>query len=186
MDLLSEIKKSNKGAFNELASRHHHILYKTARIFLKDDKDINSVIKETLAISYQDIFNVKEENDFLPWLLQNLIPRAQKKAEENRKNIDKKIANSEISFNIGDKITYTSTATDTMDYEAYRRASIVEEYISSIEENLRLIAILYYYANLPSSTIAKILRVPEFTINTKIDKIRIKLYEIIKNKEVDL
>lgn len=186
MELLNEIKKSNKKAFNSLVSNHHHILYKTARVFLKNDKEVNWAIQKSLEKSYQDIVNVKTEEDFLPWLLSNLIEISKNLSENNKKNISKKIEKSEIFYSIGDKISFSSSETGTLEYQEYRKSSIVEQYITSIDESLRLIAVLYYYANLSIETISKILKVPEFTIKYKIDKIRIQLYEIIKNKEVDL
>ena len=75
---------------------------------------------------------------------------------------------------------------DNAEYQAYRRASVVEEYITSIEEGFRPIAFLYYYADLTPEEISKVLKISEFAVNSKLKPIRIKIYEMIKNKEVDL
>lgn len=190
MDLLKEAKHSNKMAFNKLVENYHHILYKTARVYLKREDDINKIIKETLAKAYSDIVNVKCEEDFLPWVLQILIPKAKKLSEEYKedflKDFEKEFSKFDVSFDINDKISLSSTNRTLLEYKKYRDSSIVEEYITSIDENFRLIAILYYYADLPITTIAKILKVPEFTIHSKLEKIRVQLYEMIKTKEADL
>ena len=64
--------------------------------------------------------------------------------------------------------------------------SIVEEYLTSIKEELRLPALLYYYANLKEHEIVKVTGLSAQTVENYINEARIKLFEIIENKEVDL
>lgn len=186
MDLLQEAKKSNKQAFNELVEKYNHIFYKTARVFFTSDDDIYPIIQDSLSQSFREIVNVKTEHEFLCWSLKILINDCEKLKAKYDKDPNRKLLNKEISVNITDKVSISETTIGNMEYQAYRRNSVVEEYITSIEPSHRIPALLYYYADLSVQDISKILRASEFSISSIIDKNRIKIYEMIKNKEVDL
>jgi RNA polymerase sigma factor (sigma-70 family) len=186
MDLLQEAKKSNKNAFNELVEIYNHIFYKTARIYFNNDKDIYKVIKSALSITFSDIVNAKDERDFLCLAIQILLEECEKFKKKFSKDFKRKIDSQILTVNIGDNITSAETNLDNVEYQAYRKASVVEEYITSINEEFRVIAILYYYADLTPKEISKILKVSQSEVIQKIDDMRIKIYEIIKNKEVDI
>lgn len=91
-----------------------------------------------------------------------------------------------LSVSITDKVAISEAAVDNAEYQAYRKMSAVEEFITSIEAEFRIPALLYFYANLSIQEISKILKASEYEITQIIDKSRIKIYEMIKNKEVDL
>lgn len=187
MDLLHEAKKSNKDAFNELVEKYNHIFYKTARVYFNNDKDIYNVFEVSLAQAFKEIVNVKDEQEFLCWTLRILISNCSDYKKKFEKDLTRKLdAAKDLSVNIADKITSSETNLNNDEYQNYRKISIVEEYVTSIEERFRTIAVLYYYANLTTEEISKILKESESSIIKKIDAMRIKIYEMIKNKEVDL
>lgn len=186
MDLLQEAQKSNKAAFNELVDQYKHIFYKAARIYFINDKDVYTVLEQALSKSFREIINVKNEREFLCWSLRLIFQTAEELKTKYEKDVDRKINSKNLSVSINDKITSSETSLDSDEYQAYRRASVVEEYITSIEESSRPIALLYYYADLTPQEIGKVLKISEFTVNDKLKSIRIKIYEMIKNKEVDL
>lgn len=186
MDLLQEAKKSNKQAFNELVQKYNHIFYKAARIYFISDKDIYPVIESSLSEAFREIVNAKDERDFLCFSLKFLLSNCDALKKKFAKDINKKINSKQLAVNIGDKIAISETNLENDEYQAYRKTSVVEEYITSIEEQYRVIALLYYYANLTPAEISNITKEPESTIKEKLGPIRIKIYEMIKNKEVDL
>lgn len=186
MDLLQEAKKSNKKAFNELIEQYNHIFYKTARIFFISDDEIYKVIESSLAQAFRELINVDTEEEFLCWTLKILISKCEKLKDKNSKDINKQINSKQTSINITDKVAISQTTVGDFEYQAYRKSSVVEEYITSIEPEHRVPALLYFYANLSIQDISKILKTSEFHIQKIIDKSRTKIYEMIKNKEVDL
>lgn len=186
MDLLQEAKKSNKQAFNKLVEKYNHIFYKTARIYFISDKDITIILESSLSEAFREIVNAKDEKEFLCLSLKTLLTNCKELKRKFSKDIDRKINSKELAVNIGDKIAISETSLENDEYQIYRKASIVEEYITSIEEGYRVIALLYYYANLSPLEISTIIKESEHSIIKKLDSIRIKIYEMIKNKEVDL
>ena len=128
----------------------------------------------------------KNEQEFLCWTLKIILQDCSKLKEKYAKDINRKIGGRETAISITDKVAISESTIGNLEYQAYRRNSIVEEYITSIEPAYRIPAFLYYYANLSTQEISKILKESEFSISKIIEKCRIKIYEMIKNKEVDL
>ena len=186
MDLLQEAKQSNKQAFNELVSKYNHIFYKTSRIYFFTDDEVYKVLESSLSQAFKKLAEANSERDFLCLTLKILIQNCESLKRKFERNINKKINSKLLTVSINDTISSTETVVGSEEYQAYRRSSVVEEYITSIEEEYRIVALLYYYANLSTSEISKIVKLSENDIVKQIDTVRIKIYEIIKNKEVDL
>lgn len=187
MDILSEAKKNNKIAFNNLVNNYRHIFYKTARVFFMNETDINLVIKQTLSFIYKNLVEVKNEQEFLIWSLKKLIEFSNIQLEKNKNDINKKLEEENLTTLVSPSSISSSFSAGYMEeYKLYRSNSIVEEYLTSIPKDLRLPSILYFYANLSIKDISKILELSEENLTILIDKARVKIYEIIMNKEVDL
>ncbi len=186
MDLILEAKKSNKKAFYELVDKYNHIFYKTARIFFTDDDDIYPILEKSLTQAFRDLVNVKTEQEFLCLTLKILIFKCSQLKDKYSKDYNKRLGSREIAISITDKVSITEASIGNPEYQEYRRTSVVEEYITSIEPEFRVPSLLYFYADLSIPEIAKILKDSESQITRIIDKSRIKIYEMIKNKEVDL
>ena len=186
MNLLEKAKKSNKEAFYELVDQYNHIFYKTARVFFTDDNDIYPVIEKSLLQSFKDLVNVKSEKEFLCWTLRILIFNCASQKEKFSKDYRKKLGNREVTICITDKIAISESTVGNLEYQEYRNSSVVEEYITSIEPSARIPSLLYFYANLSIEEISQILKDSKNEIEEIINKSRIKIYEMIKNKEVDL
>ena len=52
--------------------------------------------------------------------------------------------------------------------------------MNNIDENLRLITVLYYYDDLSVSKISDTLNIPEGTVKSRLSRARNKIYELIK------
>ena len=145
MDLLEEAKSSNKQAFNELVSKYNHIFYKTARIYFILDEDVYNVLEASLSETFRELINVKTEKDFLFLAEKILIRNCENLKRAYSKDIDRKINSKQLSLNIGDKITSTETLKGSEEYKAYRKSSIVEEYITSIDRELDKSEFMFEY-----------------------------------------
>ena len=188
MDLLAEAKKGNKESFNKLVESYRHIYYKLARLYFRDEYDVKAVVERTLHYIYKNLVEAKDENMFLTWSISYLLDQAEIQQQKYEATKFERYKTKQLSAGVNSDSKLVSHMNDDEkdEYELYRSKSIVEEYITSINEELRLPALLYYYADLDVSDIAKILKAPKAKIISLIDEARTKLYEIILNKEVDL
>ena len=154
-------------------------------MFFHDEYNVKLVIEKTLHFLYKNLVEVKNSDNFLVWSIENLISTArteQKKLKDSKYNID---GLKSLSSGIAIEQRVVSSIS-SQEHEEYRSQSIVEEYLTSIKEELRLPALLYYYANLKEHEIVKVTGLSAQTVENYINEARIKLFEIIENKEVDL
>ena len=188
MDLLTEAKKGNKESFNKLVESYRHIYYKLARLYFRNEYDVKIVVEKTLHYVYKNLVEAKTEYMFLTWSISVLLDQAelQQQKYEAAKYERYKTKQLAAGVNSDSKLVSHISDDEKDEYELYRSKSIVEEYITSINEDLRLPALLYYYADLEIPDISKILKVPQAKVISLIDEARTKLYEIILNKEVDI
>ena len=72
---------------------------------------------------------------------------------------------------------------DTINYyEIYEKESTLEQVLNKIDENLRLITVLYYYNDLSVSKISETLNIPEGTVKSRLARARTKIYELLKDE----
>lgn len=168
MELLLEAKKGNKEAFKELIYGLEIKLYKTARYYFISEEDVLYVVKISLKKLFQEIINVKKEEQLLPFAIKILIKYCEETHLKKSKN--KKWRK------------YVSSKKCKEEYEEYRKNSYLEQCITSLNKELRLISILYFYDGLNSHDIANILKMSSKDVDSIIDKARIRLGEIISNE----
>jgi RNA polymerase sigma-70 factor (ECF subfamily) len=168
MNLLEEAKAGNKEAFEQLILDNQYAIYKTARVFFQEESEINLSLERTLYVSFREIRSCKSEDNFLVWILNQLILTCSS-LEESKAKYPRALP----------------PANPFTSYEEYKENSIVEQCISKLEVELRLPALLYFYIHLSIKDIAKLVRISENETNKRIEKARESLYEIIEKYNND-
>lgn len=65
-------------------------------------------------------------------------------------------------------------------YEDSYCSSDIREAVDLLDEDLRIVILLFYYEDIPQKEIAKILNLKHGTVRSRISRAKEKLYEIIK------
>ena len=170
MDLLEEAKKGNKNAYKELIAPIRIKLYKTARLYFKQEPEVLNAVNYTIKNLYKEIRNVQNGENLMFWAVAILIKYC------NQKNI-------EYSKSEKWKKKY-DTEEYELDYQLYRRESLVEQLITSINPDRRLFSILYYYDGLSISSISKLMKKPVNYLNNLLGLTRNDFIELIINEGV--
>jgi RNA polymerase sigma-70 factor (ECF subfamily) len=168
MELLLEARKGNKEAFKELTEDLEIKLYKTARYYFSNEEDIIYVMQKTLKELFKEIVNVKTEEHLMPLAIKFLIKYCEETHLKRSKN------KSWLQYISSDRMKEL--------YEQYRESSIEEQYITSLNKDLRLIAILYFYDGLGSHQIAYILKMSSKNVDKIVSIARDRLYEMISDE----
>ena len=165
MDLIQESKRANKAAYQQLIEKYYTCFYKAARIYLRSESELHKILSSTLEKTYSEIVNCKSEKDFVLWELKLLFPKAQELRNANlrkKKSIDDEKA--QLNY---DPLT-------------------INDLLKSMPDEYKEIAFLYYYVNLYTNEIARLLHVPEPTVVNILGKYRIEFYELVKHKEAEI
>lgn len=105
---------------------------------------------------------------FTTWIIRILINKCYDIINSNNKimNLNETIKKDEDSY-----------------YQTYKEESSLEWVLNNLEEDLRIVTVLYYYDNIQVSEISKILEIPEGTVKSRLARARNKIYQILKSEE---
>ena len=171
MSIINEAKKGNSEAFVTLIEQYKTQMYKTAKAILKNEEDVCDAIQEALVSAYKNIQTLKQEKYFKTWLIRITINKCYDIIEKNN-SINSKIEKT-ICFEEEEK---TSSIENKIDVNMALRA---------IDNDLRIVTILYYYDDISVKDISDILGIPAGTVKSKLSRAREKLYELLKQEEVN-
>lgn len=171
MSIINEAKKGNSEAFAALIEQYKIQMYKTAKAILKNEDDVCDAIQEALISSYKNIQNLKQEKYFKTWLIRITINKCYDIIEKNSSN-----SNKVEKVIIYEEATTNSNIVDKMD---------LERALNSIDNDLRTVTVLYYYDDISVKDISDILGIPAGTVKSKLSRAREKLYDILKQEEVN-
>jgi len=172
MNLVEEAKLGNKEAFQELIEENKLKMYKVAKSILKNEDDVCDAIQNALMSAYTNLSKLKNNQYFSTWIVRILINKCYDIAKDNQKRYSNVIDITEYNTDEGIKT-----------YDKYDSDSIVENVLNKIDEDLKVITVLYYYNDYSVSEISNILEIPEGTVKSRLSRARSKIYEIVKGEE---
>ena len=157
MDNITLARKGDKEAFSKLIQEIKIKLYKTGMAILKNDDDVCDALQETLINAYTKITTLKNPEYFNTWIIRIMINNCYEIIRKNRRvsKITEKIEQSIDNY-----------------YEIYCEQSNLENILKQLDEDLRLVTVLYYYDDLKVKEISKILNIPEGTVKSRLSRAR--------------
>lgn len=161
-------KRNKEQNFTKLIEENKLRFYKTAKIILKNDDDIYDALQEALISIYQNYDQLKNIEYFSTWATRIVINKCYDLLRKNKNNIIP------IDENIANDIKVAQYDEYEIDKYGIKKAM---EYLN---EDLKLITILYYYDNYSIKEISQIIDIPEGTVKSRLSKAR----EILKQKLV--
>lgn len=165
---ITQIKsKNNKEQdFTKLIEENKLRFYKTAKIILKNDDDIYDALQEALISIYQNYDKLKNKEYFSTWSTRIVINKCYDLLRKNKNNI----------ISIDEAIENNIQVAQYDEYEIDKYG--IQKAMESLNEDLKLITILYYYDNYSVKEISQIVNISEGTVKSRLSKAR----EILKQK----
>ena len=136
--------------------------YKTAKALLKNEDDVEDALQDALETAYKNIETLKEEKYFKTWMTRILI----NKCYDIRKKNQNLICLDEYE---------EPAACDEYNLE-------LKEALAALDEKYRIIMILFYSEGYRIREIPDILKIPESTVKTRLQRGREKLEVYYKEK----
>ena len=150
MSIITQIKNGDEQAFAELIEQYKLPIYKTAKSILKDEDDVCDAIQDTALSIYKNIQNLKNEEYFKTWVIRITINKCYDILKKHKLNDEKMLKAqedvSELHTNFDNNVILQTDLQRTLEL---------------LEEDLRIVTVLYYYNDLSISEIADILNIPK-------------------------
>lgn len=169
MSIISKAKNGDKEAFTMLIEEHKVSIYKTALAIMKNEDDACDAMQEALLSIYENLQSLKNNNYFKTWAIRIVINKCYHIINKNKLNSEKiEKVKSEYSVN---EI-----------YEDNTDKTEMEIALSKLDDDIRLVIVMYYYDELGTKDIANILNIPKGTVQSRLQRGREKLYHILETK----
>ncbi len=172
MSTLSRAKNGDEEAFTMLIEEFKPPMYKTAKAILKDEDDVCDAIQDALISIYRNLGTLKNDSYLKTWIIRITINKCYDLITKRNSN-NKKIVEIQTNYN---EVTYST--------ENQELKTDLEKALSLLDNDLRIVTVLYYYDDIAVKDIANILGLPHGTVKSKLSRAREKLYEILKQEEV--
>lgn len=168
---LEKVKKAKEGdveAVGEILLENMQSMYRVALSILRTEEEIYDAIANTTVRVFEKINTLKKEEFFKTWLTRILINECYKIYNQNKKIIYLENCNQET-------LTYNDTY---VDFE-------MRNLVKNLGEDLKEIVILYYFEDFSVKEIAKMLKIPEGTVKSRLSRARKELEKVIINNNME-
>jgi RNA polymerase sigma-70 factor, ECF subfamily len=155
-------KKGDKDAFKRLIDKYELSLYIVARGFLKQKVDIEDALQETIIKSYKGIVNLRKNEFFKTWIIRIMINECTKILQKKK------------------SLIYLEDAAITEDEDRNEVSQMeIMDVINSLDEDLRIVTLLFYYEDLPQKEIAQVLNIPSGTVRSRLFRAKERLRALL-------
>lgn len=165
-------KKNEEQKFTELIEENKIRFYKTAKIILKNDDDVYDAIQEALISIYKNYEKLENEKFFSTWATRIIINKCYdllRKRKNNIVPIDEFIENNP-SMGQNDKYEIDESG--------------IKQAMNFLNDDIKLIVVLYYYDNYSVKEISEIVNIPEGTVKSRLSTARKILKQKLGKEEI--
>ncbi len=155
-NLIKRAKNKDPDAFTQLMQSQMQNMYRTARAILLNDEDAADAIQETILVCWEKLKDLKEDKYFRPWMTRILINKCYEMIRENT------------------RITYMDELPETAVEEEVSNLEW-KEALAALDEKYRLVLVLFYAEGFHTKEIAKMLKIPNSTVRTRLSRGREQL-----------
>ena len=173
MSIIAQIKKGDQEAFEMLIDNYKLLIYKTAKAILKDEDDVCDAIQDTCLSIYKNVGNLKNEKYFKTWVTRITINKCYDIVAKQKLNSKKE-----------EKVQLNETRYENNFANNIIVKTDLENAINLLEEDLKLVTVLYYYNDMSIGEISSMLDIPKGTVKSRVHRAREKLYHILNKEEV--
>ncbi len=168
MDLSKLTKNEKEALFNDLVIPLKNKLYKTGMAILKNDDDVCDAVQNALFSAYRNLDKLENKEYFATWMTRIVINECYDLIRKNKK----------VTY-LNDKLEVNES---DFYYDTYKAESQVEKVLDSIDQESKMIVVLFYYDGFSIKEISQMYNLPEGTIKSRLARSRDKLYVLLKEE----
>lgn len=186
---VSRMLAGDERAFDEIYHSYSKKLYRMAYFITGNHSDSEDILQETFVKCYLHRKELKNSDRFEPWIYQILVRTAWKLEKKKRRA-------GEISYEgileqeedsgsrISRQIREDSSALNPLDAFLQKETfSELGEMVKQLDIKYRTVVLLYYYNDLGTKEIARVMGIFEGTVKSRLSKARSLLHQQLEKRE---
>ncbi|UKS66136.1 sigma-70 family RNA polymerase sigma factor [Rossellomorea marisflavi] len=171
MDIASLVKKAKKGdeeSFELLIGSVREKLYRTAYVYVRNEQDALDIYQETIYTAFTSIHTLKKPERFSSWITKILVFKA----------IDF-IRKESRHFTTDDENVFAGLLSSE-NADSNLHSMDLTEAFTSLNPTAKTIVLLRYYHDLTTKEIAVLMKSPEGTVKSHLNRAKKQLRPILK------
>ncbi|AKA69773.1 RNA polymerase sigma factor [Clostridium scatologenes] len=161
--LIRKAKKGDGNAFSKLIKAYEKDLYRVSKAMVKNDDDALDCIQDTILKAYENIKKLEKEQYFKTWFIKILINRCNSLIAKRKKIVSySEVFTEDEEDNITEKIEVKSA-------------------VEKLEDELKILVMLYYFEDMSIKDIGESLKIPEGTVKSRLSRARSYLKELLED-----
>lgn len=167
-EVILEVKKAklgDKSAFCNLIRLNKVAIYRISKSILSSEEDVEDAVSEAVLKAYKNIKSLRDESLFKTWLIRIVINESNNIYKKRKREV------------VVDNDQFKSMKTN----DKYKDITLYNA-INSLDEDLRVTTILFYFEDMKYKDIAKVLNVREGTVKSRLSRAKEKLYHMLKEE----
>lgn len=143
----------DKETFTLKVMESEETLYRISISMLKNEKDCEDAVQETILTAYSKLKSLKNEEHFRTWLIRILINKCNRMLNNRKRSII-----------TGD---FNEENADTIDVNVNMEIKLALE---NLEPKIRIVMVMYYVEDFSITEIHRVLKIPEGTVKSRLSK----------------
>lgn len=165
--LVQLLRNGEKAAFDALYEKYKNTLLRMAYLVSGQMDDAEDIVQETFVKCYLHIGELKKDEGFRPWLFQILYRTAYRQVKKSRREMP------------GEDVAIQADAADgTASLDRIIRTEeedMVKRAVQALDFKHRTVVVMFYYNEMTTKEIAKVLGVRRETVKSRLFAARGKL-----------
>ena len=166
---VAKVKEESQDAFHQMISPLINDMYKLAYSYLKNEEDAKDILQDAAIDIYISMKKLKKEESLKQWVEQIVVNKCKKYFNRKEKN--------EIPIDFHNMENYIEPVNNVLETENNLDFNLL---ISKLDEEERMVVILYYNDKYKIKEISKILKMNENTVKVKLHRARKKIEKMKK------
>ncbi|MCR6546844.1 RNA polymerase sigma factor [Dehalobacterium formicoaceticum] len=155
--------KDQEKQFCSQISAYKLNMFRLAKSILRHDADAEDAVSEAIVKAYANLSSLRKWESFKPWIMRILV------------NESYNIANRRKKILYLDEMEIPEKAAEIEHQELW-------QVVQRLEEEFRIVTMLFYYEDLSLKEICRVLDLPMGTVKSRLSRARGKLREILDHE----
>lgn len=181
--LLEKAKAGDVAAFEELIESYQRKIFNIALRIVGNYDDANDLAQEVLIRIYKSIGNFKEQSSLSTWIYRITTNVC---LDDIRKRKNRKVISLDEEIRVEDgEMQRQIVSSDPLPEDTAEKGELrelVKDAISSLSDEHRLVIVLRDLQGFSYEEIARILKCPEGTVKSRINRARLTLKNVLQSK----
>lgn len=162
--ILSQTQDDTRTRFAAAVTTHRRAMYRAARALLSSDADAEDAVSEATLRAWQAFGRLRDEKALKGWLIKITVNCAH---EHHRKTA---------------RLTYTDDLEPLAGGAEDKHGFPLWDAVCALPEDYRVATVLFYYEDMTTAEIAKVLGVREGTVRSRLSRARSRLRTLLEEE----